>query len=183
LTAAAVIEHVVIIFQENRSPDNLFQDPVLISRGADIASSGKNSLGQTIPLSPIDLGTTGAKPQNYDLGHSHSDFVAMYDGGKMDGANLVVCVPAARCPPTHIRIRSTCTSIQSTFNPTSLWPNNTRSATACFRPTRAPAFPLTSSSFPVLRLPQRPVHCSRPEILLRARAPPDALLLQPTPSR
>ncbi len=91
LTTSAVIQRVVIIFQENRTPDNLFQDPVLIARGADIASSGKNSLGQTIPLMPIDLGTTGIKPQNYDLGHSKGDFVNMYDEGKMDGANLVGC--------------------------------------------------------------------------------------------
>ena len=100
LTAAAVIQHVVIIVQENRTPDNLFQDPVLISRGADIASSGLNSLGQTIPLSPIDLGTVGSNPQNYDLSHAHEAFVQMYDGGKMDGANLIACSPAANCPPT-----------------------------------------------------------------------------------
>jgi len=97
LTVAAVIQRVVIIFQENRTPDNLFQDPVLISRGADIASSGKNSLGQTIPLTPIDLGTAGSNPQNYDLGHSHGSFVAMYHGGKMDGADRVSCAPAANC--------------------------------------------------------------------------------------
>ena len=87
LTVTAVIQHVVVIFQENRTPDNLFQDPVLIARGADIVSSGKNSLGQTIPLAPIDLGTAGPNPQNYDLGHAHAEFVSMYDGGKMDGAN------------------------------------------------------------------------------------------------
>ena len=100
LALAAVIQHVVIIFQENRTPDNLFQDPVLISRGADIASSGVNSLGNTIVLAPIDLGTTGANPQNYDLGHGHGAFVGMYDGGKMDGADLIPCTPAAACPPT-----------------------------------------------------------------------------------
>jgi len=98
LTAAAVIEHIVIIFQENRSTDNLFQDPVLVSRGADIANSGMNSLGQTIPLVPIDLGTAGSNPQNYDLGHTHASFVAMYDGGKMDGINPV-CAPPTECPP------------------------------------------------------------------------------------
>ena len=32
LTTAAVLQHIVIIFQENRTPDNLFQDPVLIAR-------------------------------------------------------------------------------------------------------------------------------------------------------
>ena len=96
LNAAAVIQHVVVIFQENRTPDNLFQDSVLIARGADIAQQGKNSSGQTITLAPIDLGTTGSSPQNYDLSHAHSAFVAMYDGGKMDGADKIACF---QCPP------------------------------------------------------------------------------------
>ena len=62
LTTAAGIQHVVVIFQENRSTDNLFHDSVLISRGADIASSGLNSHGQTIPLSPINLGNIRIQP-------------------------------------------------------------------------------------------------------------------------
>jgi phospholipase C len=99
LLMSAVLQHIVIIFQEHRTPDNLFQDPVLIGRGADIKSSGVNSLGQTIPLAPIDLGTTGTSPQNYDLSDAHAAFVAMYDGGKMDGADLIACSPAANCPP------------------------------------------------------------------------------------
>ena len=99
LTTAAVIQHIVVIFQENRTPDNLFQDPALVKRGADIVSSGLNSSGKTIPLSPIDLGTSGSNPQNYDLSHANAAFVAMYDGGKMDGANLIPCSPAANCPP------------------------------------------------------------------------------------
>jgi phospholipase C len=92
------IQHVVVIFQENRSTDNLFNDPVLISRGADIVSSGVNSTGQTIPLSQVDL------TADYDLSHRHADFEAMYDGGKMDGADLipVVCpagIPNCTAPP------------------------------------------------------------------------------------
>lgn len=83
------IEHIVIIFQENRNPDNLFQDPVLIGRGADIAASGVNSHGQTIPL------TSGPLATSYDVRHRHLDFTAMYDGGKMDGADLIPTV----CPP------------------------------------------------------------------------------------
>jgi phospholipase C len=89
------IEHIVIIFQENRTPDNLFHDPVLINAGADIASSGLNSAGQTIPLNPISLGT------NYDLSHAHSAFVSMYDGGKMDGADQIpvqCTAPGLPCP-------------------------------------------------------------------------------------
>src|SRR3989449_4338400 len=73
------IQHVVVIFQENRTPDNLFHG----LPNADIANSGVNSLGQTIPLTPIPLAN------NYDLSHAHSAFVAMYDGGKMDGADKI----------------------------------------------------------------------------------------------
>jgi phospholipase C len=87
--AASKIQHVVIIFQENRTPDNLFQDPVLIERGADIQNYGMNSVGQKITLGQIDLGTVGANPDNYDLSHAHSAFVSMYDNGKMDGADLI----------------------------------------------------------------------------------------------
>jgi phospholipase C len=92
------IQHVVIIFQENRTPDNLFQDPVLISHGADIASSGLNSLNQTIPLTPIDLGNSSsgaANPDNYDLSHAHSAFVEMCNLNAatgvcaMNGADLI----------------------------------------------------------------------------------------------
>ena len=85
------IQHVVIIFQENRTPDNLFHDPALMAKGADIASSGMNSSGQTIPLTPTILGV------NYDLSHAHEAFVKMYDGGKMDGADKIPCL--GTCPP------------------------------------------------------------------------------------
>jgi len=100
------IQHVVIIVQENRTPDNLFQDPVLISRGADIAQSGLNSSGETIPLTQIDLANTGngANSQNYDLDHSHKAFEELYDGGKMDGENLVEvldCGTKPNCPPSN----------------------------------------------------------------------------------
>jgi phospholipase C len=90
------IQHIVIIVQENRTPDNLFQDPVLISRGADIAQSGLTASGQTIPLSQGELAVS------WDLGHSHSAFEDMYDGGKMDGANLipVSCAGVPNCQPT-----------------------------------------------------------------------------------
>jgi phospholipase C len=69
----------VVIFQENRTPDNLFHG----LPGADIANGGVNSSGQTVPLTPVPLAN------DYDLDHSHGAFVAMYDGGKMDGADKV----------------------------------------------------------------------------------------------
>ncbi len=104
------IQHVVVIFQENRTPDNLFQDQNLIAAGADIVSSGVNSTGQTIQLSEIDLGTNGSNPDYYDLSHAHSAFLQMCDLNAstnvcaMDGANLITvsCSKnAPNCPPPN----------------------------------------------------------------------------------
>lgn len=90
------IKHVVIIFQENRSTDNLFHDDVLMDRGADIATSGKNSKGETIVLTPTSLVT------KYDLGHSHEAFLDACDWNgtecQMDGADQDQCTPAHACP-------------------------------------------------------------------------------------
>jgi len=103
LTMTAVIQRVVVIFQENRTPDNLFQGLCIAPYGTssacgtaqnqyDIVSTGQSTSGP-IPLSPIDLGTTGSSPDTYDLDHSNTAFVSMYDGGKMDGANNILCSP------------------------------------------------------------------------------------------
>jgi phospholipase C len=90
------INHVVVIFQENRSPDNLFHDQVLISRGADIASAGKTSTGKIVTL------TSGPLVEGYDLAHSHQAFLKSCDwnGSQclMDGANLNRCTPLHLCP-------------------------------------------------------------------------------------
>jgi phospholipase C len=91
LPGSQVIQHVVIIFQENRSTDNLFQDPVLIQRGADIQSYGINSHHEKITLGPRPM------DDYYDMGHGIAQFVAMYDNGKMDGANKI----AQHCDPGH----------------------------------------------------------------------------------
>ena len=92
------INHVVIIFQENRTPDNLFHDQVLISRGADIASSGQISTGQTIPLTPVSLVT------GYDFEHSHKAFRGAWNNGAMNGADQdVVYCPngGSNCAPAN----------------------------------------------------------------------------------
>ena len=87
------VDHIIIVIQENRTPDNLFQGLQNIMPGADIATSGVNSKGQVIPLQPLPLDT------GFDIGHHHSDFSAMYDRGKMDGADREQCDPAAtKCP-------------------------------------------------------------------------------------
>ena len=93
------INHVVIIIQENRTPDNLFHDPNLIAKGADIAIQGLTSSGAMIPLTPVSLVTS------YDLGHEHHAFVQACDYNPtirqcaMDRADKDVCNPSADCPP------------------------------------------------------------------------------------
>jgi len=97
------INHVVVIFQENRSTDNLFGgDQNLMAAGADLATSGLDSLGQTIPLTPVALAN------DYNTEHSHEAFVNMYDGGKMDGANLISvgCNQGATdCPGPNLQFK------------------------------------------------------------------------------
>jgi phospholipase C len=88
----------VIIFQENRTPDNLFHDPVLINRGADIASSGLDSKNQPITLTPVPLVTP------YDMGHSHHAFLLAWNNGQMNGADQikVTCQDGTSdCAPPH----------------------------------------------------------------------------------
>jgi phospholipase C len=88
------VQHVVIIVQENRTPDNLLHG----LPNADIADDGIDSSGATIPLTAIELET------NFDLGHGHASFEAMYDDGRMDGADKtgVQCLPKAPdCPQPH----------------------------------------------------------------------------------
>jgi phospholipase C len=88
------IRHVVIIFQEDRTPDNLFHG----LPNADIANTGTNSHGQQITLGPVALAN------NYAIEHTHGQFELMYDTGKMDGADkqTVICNPNAKhCPPAN----------------------------------------------------------------------------------
>jgi phospholipase C len=67
------IQHVVIIMQENRTMDNLFNG----FPGADTVQTGMNK-GVPIPLQPIPLDD----PRDFD--HSHTRWWANWDKGKMD---------------------------------------------------------------------------------------------------
>ena len=74
-TFASPIKHVVIVVQENRTPDYLFQG----IPGADIAQYGIDSHGKRVALQPVSLGA------KYRLKHDHPSFLLDYDNGKMDG--------------------------------------------------------------------------------------------------
>jgi phospholipase C len=72
------IQHVVIIIQENRSFDNMFNG----FPGADTAQSGKMSNGQTVQLTQIGL------DQGFDLRHRHYTWWTSWDNGNMDGFDV-----------------------------------------------------------------------------------------------
>ncbi len=80
------IQHVVIIVQENRTVDNLFQ----FLPGANTQSYGLNSQNQTVQLQAEDL----AAP--YDVPHTHAAWLSEYANGAMNGFDLVTC--KGTCP-------------------------------------------------------------------------------------
>jgi phospholipase C len=93
--ATSEIQHVVIIFQENRSTDNLFNG----LPGADTVKYGQNSKGRRIPLQPILLTAP------YDMSHRHSAFLVEYAKGKLNGFNLDPshCNQRSQCPAKGLR--------------------------------------------------------------------------------
>jgi phospholipase C len=80
---ARKIQHVIIIIQENRSFDDLFAT----FPGADGAKAGlaKCSVSSNCPNGTAVVRLKAVKLDNYDLPHSHGNFLTEYDGGKMDG--------------------------------------------------------------------------------------------------
>lgn len=76
---ASPIEHVVFIIKENRTFDHYFgRYP-----GAEGATTGKISTGETIPLKPApDI-------QPFDLGHDFQSGLIAINGGAMDGFDKI----------------------------------------------------------------------------------------------
>jgi phospholipase C len=74
-----LIKHVVLIIEENRSFDNMFNG----YPGANTAQVGTINTGQVIPLQQISLAA------GFNISHKGKDFFTSYDKGKLDGFNLV----------------------------------------------------------------------------------------------
>jgi|HubBroStandDraft_5_1064220.scaffolds.fasta_scaffold06523_2 phospholipase C len=92
------LKHVVLVIQENRTPDNLFQTlltyPGINSANYDLAPgelAEVNGQDEIVALTPRTMIT------DYDPGHSHGDFETMWNSGKMDGANSIpdACIPGS----------------------------------------------------------------------------------------
>src|SRR5580700_11015506 len=104
-------EHIVVIVQENRTPDNLFQGLCAPPFGSAALCSAtpttsqyniktKNWLNNKSSSGVTQPGTVRLA-NDYDLSHAHSAFVAMCDASstgacQMDGAAGINCSP--RCP-------------------------------------------------------------------------------------
>ncbi|MFY9673575.1 MAG: alkaline phosphatase family protein [Terriglobales bacterium] len=92
---AGKIQHVVILVQDGRTPDNLFQDATLIGRGADIQNYGYTSGGEKVMLASTPLATT------YSLANGHSTFLGSCNwvgtSCEMNGADYVQC-SGTGCP-------------------------------------------------------------------------------------
>jgi phospholipase C len=88
LTGSNLIQHVVIIVQENRSFDNLFAT----FPGADGTTWGHMEGRGPVKLREVNLA------EKCDFGHSYQGFKRDYDGGKMNGFNLEGDSNISGCP-------------------------------------------------------------------------------------
>ena len=88
------IEHIVVVVQENRSVDNLFNG----LPGANTVQSGKNMKGQTVMLQPVSLTAP------YDISHRHKAWLDEYDHGRLDGfsSENLNCYKKGRCPKRDV---------------------------------------------------------------------------------
>lgn len=95
-------QHIVIIFQENRTPDNLFQGLCGQNRSQcpapyDVRNYGKDNMGHMVQLTKVPLGNS------YDPDHSHGAFVKMCDLDtttnecRMDGLSSTGCGVGPNC--------------------------------------------------------------------------------------
>ena len=110
------VQHVVVVIQENRTPDNLFQqDQTLINNGAHIVSKGScgDSFG-FFNLQPTLLATC------WDTAHLHSAWTKMWANGAMTGGCQVKsynagCLPTPACTDTNYGYCPAMTYVQNTM--------------------------------------------------------------------
>jgi phospholipase C len=120
-----LIQHVVIIVQENRTVDNLFQ----FLRGANTQSYGYNSTGQKVALQSEDLAA------RYDLCHAHRCWSTEYNNGKLNGFNNESCTGSCPTNPAYAYVPQTQVQPYYTMAETYAFADNT------FESDQGPSFP------------------------------------------
>jgi phospholipase C len=106
LADAQSFQHIIVVFQENRTPDNLFQglcgpSHKLCPTPYNLRNYGIDKTGKKVPLFRTPLGIS------YDLDHSHNGFLKMCDLDpatntcRMDGLSTTGC-PLGHCAYTFV---------------------------------------------------------------------------------
>ncbi len=156
------VKNVIVVIQENRTPDNLFQDSTLITAGADIQAPATGGLcGSTSqPLGGRTLADC------VDPDHSHiPSWKNSYDGGAMDGACTVSIQYGPHCSfknngfqcNTNSKGEQDCTQYAYVSDPViqPYWDIAEKYGFAnyMFQTNQGPAIQHTSSSLQALRSP------------------------------
>ena len=80
------ITHVIVVIQENRTFDNLFNGFAYgFTQPANTVTSGQDHNGNTVALAPHGL------EWQFDPSHAHSSLVTEYNNGAMNGFDLDTC--------------------------------------------------------------------------------------------
>jgi hypothetical protein len=103
------VQHVIVVIQENRTPDNLFhEDTALVNSGADVVTSSgplQTECGQiSLASAPLNACFDPDHSHKFISGYSNGAWEKTYDNGKMDGACKVnvgngLCVTWNQNPP------------------------------------------------------------------------------------
>jgi phospholipase C len=163
------LQHVIILIQENRTPDNLFYgDQTLVDRGGDVRPPGnqgactKHGGNQPVAFVPWQLDAC------FSPGHGHGSWKKMYNLGDMDGACKIIVNydPNSGCDDSHLTPQcpqpdggGPCPHYTFVDNPTILNPyfviaNNYGFGNRFFQTNQGPSFPahqflLAGTSAPV----------------------------------
>ena len=190
-------QHVVVIVQENRTPDNLFQGLCAAPYGAcavpptttapyDILTSNWKTKGGYIQPTTVALANT------YDLSHAHSAFNTMCDivAGtpahcRMDGAAGITCTPqpGTTCPADpQFKYVDNSTGI---LDPYLTLATQYGWANYMFQTNQGPSFPAHQFIFGGTSAPSQsdctPRVFSHPRRWIRTTPPPDASPYPPPP--
>ena len=89
--AAPPFRHIILVIQENRTPDNLFGSHPRFEPGVDVVASGTTSTGQVVPFERVPLAGC------YDISHAHNAFEAAltvgFDAELLDSTSCAKPLP------------------------------------------------------------------------------------------
>ena len=87
-------KHIIVVIQENRTPDNLFGSNPTFEPGVDVSTTNVLSTGQPVQLTPLALAAC------YDVNHTHASFEDAFTKG-FDKEPSSKAVPGCNTYPAH----------------------------------------------------------------------------------